>query len=215
MPSLSLYVNLLFFNQARLWPESKIKRIASWLSWHRCCLSNKQSWGRAEYATANSVSSPTINVFPLNSLLMAITIWSLMDRVTQVIRECPVSSSARQWFCLLSWVFPVFLRVAHWFLPDLYLIRSLVLFKVFPNSLLDFHFFIQVFPQDFGLLMEKDEGKYCKIPAATDSATATDLSAAWIRPSCMSYLHAEQTTRGLQCEERLRGKGYSCLQAYV
>lgn len=155
MPSLSLYVNLLFFNQARLWPESKIEHIASLLSWHRCCLSNKQNWGRAEYATANSVSSPTINVFPLNSLQIAVTMWSLMDHVTQVIKECPVSSSARWWFCLLLWVFPVFLGVGHWFLPDVYLLHFLILFKAFLNSFLGFHFFIQVFPQDLDLLMEK------------------------------------------------------------
>lgn len=83
LPSFSLYANLLFFNQVRLWPESKIKHIASLLSLHWCCLSNKQKWGRVEYATANRVSFPTINVFPLSSLQMAVTIdcwWIVWSR---------------------------------------------------------------------------------------------------------------------------------------
>lgn len=64
MLSLSLYVYLLLFSQACVKPKSKIKHIARLLSYHRCCLSHKQSRERVENATANSVSSPTINVSP-------------------------------------------------------------------------------------------------------------------------------------------------------
>lgn len=84
----------------------------------------------------------------------------------------------QQWFCLPSWVFPVFLWVGHWLLPGVCLICSLILCKTFPDSLLDFIFFIQTFPQDFDLLMEKDEGKfYRNFPCKWWQ----NISSVWIR----------------------------------
>lgn len=105
--------------------------------------------------------------------------------------------------------------MGHWFLPNVYLIHFLILFEAFPNYLLVFHFFIQVFPQDLDLLMAKDEGKFCTIPAASDSTTAVDSRAARVGSSHMSCLRAKQTALGPHCEDRLQGKGYLCVQVYV
>lgn len=99
----------------------------------------------------------------------------------------------QQWFCLPSWVFPVCLWVGHWLLTDVCLICSLILCKTFPDSLLDFHFFIQTFPQDFDLLMEKDEGKFYRVSPASDGKTSAQCGSGF----------------------RLQGKGYSCLQPCV
>lgn len=174
----------------RLWPESKIKHIASLLSLHGCCLSNKQKWGRVEYATANSVSFPTINVFQF-----------LADGCYHLIANglCDPGDVGmprfQQGFCLISWVFfPVFLWVGHWFLPDL-----------FPNSFQDlprlyfgFSFFHSNVSSGF---WPGKRGKKMK-------ANSID-----------SPLHvmAKQPLSGAECGSgsSLQGKGYSCLQPCV
>lgn len=71
--------------------------------------------------------------------------------------------------------------MGHCFLPDVCLIRFLILFKTFLDALLDFHFFVRVFPQHFDLLMKTGEGKFYRIPPASDGKTAIEWSSVGIR----------------------------------